>query len=113
MALSLALVTTYGPNHLLAYFLSFIYIVCVCVSLSLSHTHRTHLFRCIESLQFFTGFLQGGRAQFIILNILKWSKKGDKMSKLFFDVVTPRPRKFQMGALKRDDDTLSTNPDQM
>ena len=35
------------------------------------------------------------------------------MSKLFFDVVTPRPRKFQMGALKRDNDTLSTNLDEM
>ena len=28
----------------------------------------------------------------------KWSKKGDKMSKLFFDVVTPRQRKFHIGA---------------
>ena len=43
----------------------------------------------------------------------KWSQKGDKMSKLFFDVVTPRPRKFQMGALKRDDGTLATDPDEM
>ena len=43
----------------------------------------------------------------------KWSQKGDKMSKLFFDVVTPRPRKFQMGALKRDDGTLATDLDEM
>ena len=43
----------------------------------------------------------------------KCSQKGDKMSKLFFDVVTPKPRKFQMGALKRNDGTLSTNPDEM
>ena len=43
----------------------------------------------------------------------KWSQKGDKMSKLFFDVITPRPRKFQLGALKRDDGTLSTDLDEM
>ena len=43
----------------------------------------------------------------------KWSQKGDKMSKLFFDVVTPRLRKFQMGALKRDDGNLVTNPNEM
>ena len=34
-------------------------------------------------------------------------------AKLFFDVVTPRPRKFQMGALKRDDNTLSMDPHEM
>ena len=45
--------------------------------------------------------------------VVKWTKKGDKMFKLFFDVVTPRQRKFQMGALKRDDGTLSTDPDEM
>ena len=52
-----------------------------------------------------------------ILNTLHLQQNGlnkeTKCLKLFFDVVTPRQRKFQMGALKRDDDTLSTNPDEM
>ena len=45
--------------------------------------------------------------------VAKWSQKGDKMSKLFFDEVTPRPQKFHMGALKGDDGTLATDPDEM
>ena len=43
----------------------------------------------------------------------KWSQKWDTMSKLFFVVVTPWPHKFQIGALKRDYNTLSTDPSEM
>ena len=45
--------------------------------------------------------------------VAKLSQKVDKMSKLFFDVVTSRLQKFQMVALKTDDGTLSTDPDEM
>ena len=44
---------------------------------------------------------------------MKWSQRREKMSKLFFDIVTPRLREFQMRVLKRDDDTLSMDPDEM
>ena len=44
----------------------------------------------------------------LILNTLHLQQNGLKKG-----TKCPRPRKFQMGASKRDDDTLSMNPHEM